>query len=375
MSRLSLVAVVGAALAAAVLLVGAVRAMAGPAEATTAAAPAKARTWVVWADAPTNPPADLKASVPFLDQFLPKRLQIHVGDKVTFKSKNFHTATFLGSTPRSQMPLLMPDPTSHYSGIVDATGAPFWFNGGPPKFIYNPQAFQPVGSRVVADASVHSSGNFVFIPKHQYTFRFTKTGTYRVVCLVHPGMKGTIVVRPRAAKIPTPTQVAQAVLKQLNQSWKTARSLQSQRPSEPNTVFAGVGSATALMAFQPRRLTVPVGTTVTWVENSPTELHNIAFGPVDYVERLIKTLDQFPVAPGAPNQVNPFVVLGSEPPGPYIYTGTNHGNGFLATPGIDREPNSPPPDRFSVTFTKAGTYHYICMIHGKDMSGDIIVTG
>ncbi|MEJ7655068.1 MAG: hypothetical protein WKH64_17900, partial [Chloroflexia bacterium] len=184
MRRLFIIALVGAALA----VVGVVRAAAGPADARTAAVPVKAQTWIVWADAPTKPPADLKALVPFLDQFLPSKLQIHVGDKVTFKSTNFHTATFLGSTPQSKMPLVMPDATSHYGGIVDSLGAPFWFNGGPPKFIYNPQAFQPVGSPRVADASVHSSGNFVFIPKHQYTFTFTKPGTYKVVCLVHRGM-------------------------------------------------------------------------------------------------------------------------------------------------------------------------------------------
>jgi plastocyanin len=355
MRRLLVIALVGSALAAA-----------GPAHATT---------WVVWADAPSAPPADLKASMPFLDQFIPKKLQIHVGDKVTFKSKQFHTATFLGSTPQSEMPLLMPDPTSHYSGVVDALGVPFWFNGGPPKFIYNPQAFQPVGAPVVADAAVHSAGNFVFLPKHQYTFRFTKAGTYKVVCLVHPGMEGTIVVKPKRTKIPSRTKVAAAVLKQLSSSWKTARSLQSQEPADPYTVYAGVGSATALMAFLPKTLTVPAGTTVTWVENSPSEVHNMTFGSESYVLPLIESLDQFPVAPGAPNQVNPFTVFGSEPPGPYIYTGSNHGNGFLATPTIDKDPNSPPPESFSVKFTKSGSYHYFCMIHGKEMSGDIVVTG
>jgi plastocyanin len=339
------------------------------------ASPAHASTWVVWAGAPSDPPADLKASMPALDQFIPSKLQIHVGDKVTFRSKEFHTATFLGSTPQSQMPLVMPDSTSHYSGIVDALARPFWFNGGPPKFIYNPQAFQAVGSPVVADADVHSAGNFVFAPKHEYTFTFAKAGTYRFVCLVHPGMKGTIVVKAKRTKIPTRAKVAAGVLKQLNGSWKIARSLQSQRPTDPYTVYAGLGSATALMAFQPSKVSVPVGATVTWVENSPTEVHNITFGDESYVLNLITPLDLFPVAPGAPNQVNPFTVFGSEPPGPYVYTGSNHGDGFLATPTIDKDPNSPPPESFSVKFTKAGSYHYFCMIHGKEMAGDIVVTG
>lgn len=374
MRRLYVVVLAGLTVVAAVATVGAIRAAAGPSD-IQAKDKTKARTWVVWADAPTTPPADLKAFDPWLNRFFPSKLQIHVGDKVSFKSRNFHTATFLGSTPASQIPVVMPDPTSHYTGVVDATGAPFWFNGGPPKFVYNPRAFQPVGSPAVADSTVHSSGNFVFLPKHNYTFTFTKPGTYKVQCLVHSGMKGTIVVKPKKAKIPTPAQVAAVTLKQLNQSWQTARSLQSQRPSEPNTVDAGAGQGVVLQAFLPRTLTVHSGTTVTWVSNAESEPHNISFGPVDYIENLLNTLDQFPVSASAPNQVIPFVALGSEPPAPYVYTGSNHGNGFLATPAIDKDPNSPPPDRFSVTFTKPGTYHYICMFHGKEMSGDIIVTG
>jgi|SRR5215210_1190816 len=343
--------------------------------ALAAAGPAQARNWVVWADAPTNPPADLKASVPFLNQFLPTKLQVRAGDKVTFKSRSFHTATFLGATPQAQVPFVMPDPASKYSGILDSLSAPFWFNGGPPKFIFNPQAVQAVGSSVVADSEMHSSGNFAFIGKHQYTFAFTKAGTYKVICLIHPGMEGTIVVKAKRAKIAAPTKVAAAVLKQLKQSWATARSLRSETPSDAHTVYAGLGSKTALMAFQPRTLTVPTGTTVTWLQNSPSEVHNIAFGDQAYILSLIEPLELFPVALGGPSQVNPFTVFGSNPPAPYVHTGSNHGNGFLATPNLDKNPNSPPPESFGIRFTKPGTYHYFCMVHGKDMSGDIVVTG
>jgi plastocyanin len=375
MRRLYAVVLVGGTVAAAFATLGAVRAVAGAAHAEGSGTPVKATRFVVWADAPTQPPADLAASDPWLNQYFPSKLQIHVGDKVTFKSRNFHTATFLGSTPRSKLPVVTPDTTSHYAGVVDATGTPFWFNGGPPKFVYNPQVIEPVGSPVVADSAVHNSGNFVFIPKHQYTFTFTKPGTYKMLCLVHAGMQGTIVVKPKKGHIPTGAQVAAATLKQLNRSWQTARSLQSQRPSEPNTVYAGAGQHVVLQAFLPKTLSVRVGATVTWVSNAEAEPHNMSFGPVDYIENLLNTLDQFPVSSSAPNQVIPFVALGSEPPAPYVYTGSNHGNGFLATPAIDKDPSSPPPDRFSVTFTKLGTYHYICMFHGKEMSGDIIVTG
>ncbi len=356
MRKLLLVAVVGAAF--------------------VAAGPADGRTWTVWAGAPANPPSDLTAEVPFLDAFLPKTVQIRAGDKITFKSREFHTATFLGTTPISQFPLLMPDPTSHYSGITDSLGVPFWFNGGPPKFTYNPQAFQAVGSARVADAAVHSSPNFAFVEPHQYTFTFPKAGTYKLICVVHPTvMKGTIVVKAKKAKVLSKAKFAASTLKQLNQGWTQARALATRTPSDANTVYAGVGNAPTLLTFKPNRLTVPVGTTVTWVNDAPSEPHNVAFGDVAYQEALLQATDMFPIAPGAPNQVTPLVVLGSEPPGPYVHTGSNHGNGFLATPVLDQVPDTPNPQSFAVRFTKAGTYHYICQIHGKDMAGDIVVTG
>jgi len=70
--------------------------------------------------------------------------------------------------------------------------------------------------------------------------------------------------------------------------------------------------------------------------------------------------------------MGPELVYGTEPAGKYIYDGTNHGNGFLITKLTAR---SVPPFPISdqITFTKAGTYHYFCEIHGPQMSGDIVV--
>jgi len=42
----------------------------------------------------------------------------------------------------------------------------------------------------------------------------------------------------------------------------------------------------------------------------------------------------------------------------------------------DDQPGVPPnglPGEDAVTFTRAGTYHYYCGIHGKTMAGDIVV--
>ncbi|MBA3298330.1 MAG: hypothetical protein H0U19_15500, partial [Acidobacteria bacterium] len=131
------------------------------------------------------------------------------------------------------------------------------------------------------------------------------------------------------------------------------------------------------LSFLPKTLTVKAGTTVNFVNKSPSEPHNMAFGKTAYIEALMKKVDLFPMGPGAPNQAPPFFIYGSDPPRAYAYDGTNHGNGFLATSLIDDEPGSPPkglPGASRITFSKAGKFHYFCLIHGPDMGGDIVVT-
>jgi plastocyanin len=124
---------------------------------------------------------------------------------------------------------------------------------------------------------------------------------------------------------------------------------------------------------------------VTWVVKSPSQAHNLAFGPLAWLKKFQNKNDLFPFPVGSPNQVLPTFPYGSDPVDPatgaYAYDGTNHGNGVLITPQIDRLDSAwdflpiELPGTARVTFTKPGTYHYICQLHGPQMSGDIIVTG
>jgi plastocyanin len=41
---------------------------------------------------------------------------------------------------------------------------------------------------------------------------------------------------------------------------------------------------------------------------------------------------------------------------------------------LDVESASPQADKSTVTFTKAGTYAYYCIVHGAEMKGTITVT-
>jgi plastocyanin len=339
------------------------------------AGPAGAATWQAWLGEPGAAPAGSPKGAT-LNQFFPRVIKIHAGDRIRYSTHNFHTATYLG--PASPGPIAFPDPSgSKYSGIVDSTGAPFWFNGLP-KFIYNPETFGPVGSPVVTPGAEHSTG--VVAPSTGPTgsavLSFPKAGTYKMFCLIHPGMSETVIVKAKKAKADTKVTAKTRIAKESTALWAATKALAN--TSVPaNTVFAGVGSSATLLAFLPATLTVPAGTTVNFVNMSPSEIHNQAFGPSGWINQFMQQTDLLPLGPGASNQTSPVLIYGSEIGQP-TYNGSNHGNGFLATGLTDDQPGDPPtglPQARSVTFTKPGTYGYYCLIHGPSMSGEIIVTG
>ena len=86
------------------------------------------------------PPAVVKLKLfGGMNQFMPSKLVIAAGDKVTFSSGSFHSVTY---NPKP-IPLFMPDPKKGtYAGLADAAGNPFYF-ADLGKLIYNPAAFGP----------------------------------------------------------------------------------------------------------------------------------------------------------------------------------------------------------------------------------------
>jgi plastocyanin len=340
---------------------------------------AGAANYTVWAGpgflkaAPAGVPESSDANL-----FFPRRLEVHVGDTVTFKSDEFHTATYLGVHKAAEFSIFTPAPDkSTYSGIADFAGSPFYFNGLP-KFAYNiPQVFAPTGSNVIrGGADVHSSG---ILDKKGYAYKFTKPGDYVFRCLIHPGMSVHVVVKPKTARIQSAAQTLKAIAAEVNSAVATAKKLDQVAPEAANTVYAGVGKqvpggSIELMAFKPQKLRVKVGTTVTFQLNSPMEIHDVVFGPLDYLQHSFDTLDLVPQGPGQPNQVWPFFFYGSDPAqdGVYTYSGTNHGNGFLATPLLGPV-GSPLPQTLKIRFTAPGVFKYICGVHGPDMNGEIEV--
>ena len=95
----------------------------------------------------------------------------------------------------------------------------------------------------------------------------------------------------------------------------------------------GLGNDATTLGYFPNKLTVKAGTTVTFVNKAPKEPHNITFGPKKYIQELQKKTDLLPQGPPARRtRSRRSCSYGSEPKGGYKYDGTNHGNGFFATP-------------------------------------------
>jgi plastocyanin len=333
-----------------------------------------ATTYKVFLGEQSEIPGGFKKFPVLLNQFMPSTLTIAAGDRVTFSSASFHTVTY---NPKP-IPLLMPDPAKGtYTGIADSAGQPFYFDGRP-KLAYNPQAFGPFGPKTISGKTPTSSGALSprgpKAPPATATYTFPKPGSFKLFCTLHPGMEARIVVKPAGAAVPkSPAQVeAQALLAQ-TAGWAKGKALLASTKPGPNTVAMGVGRQTTLLAFLPKVLRVKAGTTVNFPNRSPSEVHNLVFGPPKYVEKIQKQTDLFPQGPKSPNQVAPFLPFASDPK-PYTYAGkTMHGNGFFVTELTAGAPIGL-PRASRVTFSTPGTYKFFCWIHGPDMGGTVIVT-
>ncbi len=118
------------------------------------------------------------------------------------------------------------------------------------------------------------------------------------------------------------------------------------------------GTAVVSNSFRPRTVEVAVGDTVTWDFQKPWTLHTVTFlsgqkEPEDFVHEGDKTY------------ANPQEFF---PAGGKEYDGT----GYLNSGVAPQEPSAP-PFSYSLTFTKAGTYKYQCLLHGPEMSGTVVV--
>jgi plastocyanin len=337
--------------------VAAVAALAG-------AGSAQAATRDVSAGPPLTKPPKGVAETIVLNQFFPKTTTVHVGDRVRWGVFGFHTITFLGGTARFSW--VGPVPGQAVSGQNDAAGSPFWFNGQPLVDV-NPAAAGPTPEKSFAGTGLRNSG-FPQEPPKPYTLTFTKEGTFRYLCLLHPlTMRGTIrvvhhgrVASARAHQRAAKRQVASAI--------RQGKALHKSKGPRGNVVYAGNGKRNGIddIKFFPQSKTIRAGTTLR-LQQAPfsEEVHNFAFGDANYLKQRAEAFQ---------NGNDPISFYASDPPGSLVVTPTAHGNGFVNTGLLDVDPLSTLPDHQDVRFAQAGTYKYICLFHGPEMNGTITVT-
>jgi plastocyanin len=144
--------------------------------------------------------------------------------------------------------------------------------------------------------------------------------------------------------------------------------------SQVYTVLVGLEQSNqgiGVMAYFPRSVTIHVGDTVHWVQNS-NEIHTVTFlGGVQLPELLLPSA----TVPGADPAISPLVfnpaVVQQSPLSGSEYSG---GVGAFANSGImGREPGQ--VQEYDLTFTAEGTFDYVCVVHGFVMSGEVVVVG
>jgi plastocyanin len=205
------------------------------------------------------------------------------------------------------------------------------------------------------------------------TVVFPVAGNFKLVCLLHDNMTGTIHVLNPSQPLPHDQafydRVAQSESKGLlgDEDAGTPKHHHS-----GNTVIVGHGEITAtaggsdslsVMRFTDPDITVHAGDTIEWTNEDPITAHTVTFGP--------EPQDLFDPSPNVTIDADGarHAVLSST-------SATVH-SGFIEAAPQDRVGLAQAPSgvtRFRVTFAKPGTYPYICSLHDVlGMKGTVTV--
>jgi plastocyanin len=176
-------------------------------------------------------------------------------------------------------------------------------------------------------------------------------GDYTFVCILHPLMNGKVTVIADENDRSTPADVRKEGREAAKDARAAAEKLEApavERDSDEVTVSAGYGDrVTSVNLYAPAKVEVDEGTTVNWEPRSPFEPHTVTFD-------------------------SPFEV--GDPKGfgaGGVASGSDYTGGF-ANSGIIGPKGSPFEGTFSLTFTKPGTYEYLCLLH-PGQTGSVVV--
>jgi plastocyanin len=345
-------------------------------------------TRVVEVEVTAAPPAEAPAAEPreltvlagagqdtvAINAYFPASLRVRAGDTVTWviNSNEPHFATFLAGEPPPPDPVPIP-------------------GGGPTDIMLSPKASFPSKA---PDAPIETydgtefrnsgflSDGTVVPPNESFSLTFDTPGVYEYLCLIHPTtMRGEIVVEEaNAADVPEQEDIdAQAeaeiapLLEQSEEIRAAAASSDTVRnvPGPNGTTIwhipAGVtGSDPRIEIYDyfPKNLSIKEGDQVIWTS---TFFHQVIF-PAG------QPAPPFVVPTEVEGQPFPNLVVSPEVAFPVIPGGEFDGTALFSSGLIGTLGPLPGGTTFAMTFSKAGSYEYVCATHQPlGMEGTITV--
>jgi len=297
-----------------------------------------------------------------LNAFLARNITVRAGDTVTWSLGHVgevHTVSFLGGTPRPPdvIPIEGRNPTDVQLNPVTAfpTRAP-----GAPLESYNGTAM--VSSGVLSNVPAAPDAP----PNNVMSVLMDTEGVFDYVCLLHPQMTGTVTVvadnaaADSQADIDAMAAVEEAALRAQIEGIRAAgEMIQTEAGPNGTTIWhvnvgpIGFDSQLELYEFMADNLTIQEGDTVIWANVAPS-IHTVTFHPGQPTPAF---LIPEPQEAGPPILVaNPLTVFPVKPTAEFDGTGYRN-SGIMSVNG------GPGGSSFSITFSKAGSFDYICAIH------------
>jgi plastocyanin len=351
--------------------------------------PQSAKAWQTWH---LKVGAESHNAANQADAFLPNEIWIYAGDSLewTWQPKNEpHTVTFLQPGQTRPTP---PPPIGPPAG--PPIGPPFFFGSpGPAPFVECPSPNPYNGGSATFDGSacVSSAALNGGTAPSSFAVTFPNPGNYRVVCLIHTNMQGTVHVLSTdstspffAASLPytqsdydrQARDEAEDILKDTDNPNEEVKDF----PRSKNEVLmtgemiatGGGRQYLAIVRFFPETINITKGETVEFTNVDPSEPHTVTSGSSDTLVNDMALVNVSPQADGAlGTTVNSAANFGNATP----TGGVN--SGFLqASPEDAAGRGQAPPGttRFRVTFNISGTFPYHCALHDIDgMVGKVVV--
>ncbi|MGH2411881.1 MAG: cupredoxin domain-containing protein [Chloroflexota bacterium] len=140
------------------------------------------------------------------------------------------------------------------------------------------------------------------------------------------------------------------------------------RPAAPTgpqhfVATAGYGGDDwAANIYSPQKINIYAGDSVTWTNRGRLEPHTISFGSMPLLRKLAQQLVQVAPQKAGPPQLS-FNSQAAFPTRAATYDGTGFANSGLLQQG----------QRWTIRFTRPGTYKYHCLIHFPGMTGTVVV--